>query len=66
MRVRYHLMNPLLFITGALLLLAFSAVSSDSIQVGGAIGQINRNTPVVIFGLLATKRRLDERIALTS
>jgi ABC-type transport system involved in multi-copper enzyme maturation permease subunit len=53
--IRYHLSNPLAYITsGLLLLLAFGAVSSDSVQVGGAIGQVHRNAPIVILRLLGT------------
>jgi ABC-type transport system involved in multi-copper enzyme maturation permease subunit len=53
--IRYHLTNPLVYVTsGLLLLLAFGTVSSDSVQVGGAIGQVHRNAPIVILRLLGT------------
>lgn len=53
--VRYHLTNPLFAITaGLMLLLAFGAVSSDTVQVGDAIGNVNRNAPLVIVNLLGS------------
>ncbi|WP_219118709.1 M1 family aminopeptidase [Janthinobacterium sp. UMAB-56] len=49
----YQLKQPLLWIFAVILaLLAFGASSSDSIQVGGAIGNINRNAPTVVAQLL--------------
>ena len=52
--MRHHLRHPLFFITaGMLFLLAFGAVTSDSVQVGGAIGQVHRNAPYVIIQLLS-------------
>lgn len=51
--VRYHLRQPLfhiVFFTFALL--CFGAVTSEAVQVGGAIGNVHRNAPVVIFQLL--------------
>jgi ABC-type transport system involved in multi-copper enzyme maturation permease subunit len=51
--LRYHLRNPLLYITGGLmLLLSYGAIVSDSVQVGGPIGQVHRNAPLVIVNLL--------------
>ncbi|MCP4898281.1 MAG: ABC transporter permease subunit [bacterium] len=53
--IRYHLKNPLLYITaGLLFLICFGAISSDEVQVGGAIGQVHRNSPMVIIRLLTT------------
>jgi ABC-type transport system involved in multi-copper enzyme maturation permease subunit len=50
----YHLKNPLLYVVGGLMaMLAFGAVSSDTVQVGGAIGQVHRNAPMVIIRLMA-------------
>ncbi|MFA9216066.1 MAG: M1 family aminopeptidase [Sphingomonadaceae bacterium] len=50
----YQLRQPLLWVAGLLLgLMAFGATTSDSVQVGGAIGNINRNAPVVTAQLLA-------------
>jgi ABC-type transport system involved in multi-copper enzyme maturation permease subunit len=52
--IRYHLKNPLLYITsGLMFLMAFGAITSDSVQVGGPIGQVHRNAPLVIINLLA-------------
>ncbi|MCM2568952.1 ABC transporter permease/M1 family aminopeptidase [Janthinobacterium kumbetense] len=49
----YQLKQPLLWVFAVILaLLAFGASSSDSIQIGGAIGNINRNTPTVVAQLL--------------
>jgi len=51
--IAYHLRRPLLYITsGLLFLLTFGAVSSDSIQIGEAIGQVHRNAPLVIVQFL--------------
>ena len=53
--LRYQLRQPLLWITALILgAMAFGATTSDAIQVGGAIGNINRNAPVVIAQMLAT------------
>lgn len=47
--LRYQLRQPLLWVISLLLgALAFGVSTSDAIQVGGAIGNINRNAPVVI------------------
>ncbi|WP_332862176.1 M1 family aminopeptidase [Janthinobacterium svalbardensis] len=49
----YQLKQPLLWVFAIILaLLAFGASSSDSIQIGGAIGNINRNAPTVVAQLL--------------
>jgi ABC-type transport system involved in multi-copper enzyme maturation permease subunit len=49
----YQLRQPLLWVAGLVLaLMAFGATSSDAVQVGGAIGNVNRNAPVVIAQLL--------------
>jgi ABC-2 type transport system permease protein len=53
--LRYQLKQPLLWLTGILLgLLAFGASTSDAIQIGGAIGNVNRNAPVVIAQLMTS------------
>ncbi len=53
--IRYHVRNPLFYITSALfLMLAFGAVTSDTVQVGEAMGNVDRNAPVVILRLLGT------------
>ncbi len=51
--LRYQIRTPLLWI-GAFIfaLAAFGATSSDSIQIGGAIGNVHRNSPYVIVNFL--------------
>ncbi|HET8819530.1 MAG TPA: ABC transporter permease subunit, partial [Xanthomonadaceae bacterium] len=47
--LREQLRSPLLWLLAALLaLMAFGAASSDTIQIGGSIGNVHRNAPVVI------------------
>ena len=47
--LRFQLRQPLLWVFGLLLgLMAFGAATSDAVQVGGAIGNVNRNAPTVI------------------
>jgi ABC-type transport system involved in multi-copper enzyme maturation permease subunit len=49
-----HLKNPLLYITaGLLFLMCFGATVSDSVTIGGAIGNVHRNAPIVIINFLA-------------
>ncbi|MFN9738996.1 MAG: M1 family aminopeptidase [Pseudomonadota bacterium] len=51
--LRYQLSSPLLWLVAAVFgLLAFGATSSDAIQVGSAIGNVQRNAPTVIANLL--------------
>jgi ABC-2 type transport system permease protein len=51
--LRYQLKQPLLWLTGLILgALAFGATTSDAIQVGGAIGNVHRNAPVVIANMM--------------
>jgi ABC-2 type transport system permease protein len=51
--VDYQLRQPLLWICAVLLaLMAFGATTTDAVQIGGAIGNINRNAPVVVVKLL--------------
>ena len=51
--LEYQLRQPLLWVCALVLgLLAFGATSSDAVQVGGAIGNVNRNAPVVVINLL--------------
>src|SRR5471032_2868520 len=53
--LRYQLRQPLLWLTGLLLgLMAFGATTSDSVQVGGAIGNVHRNAPVVVAQILGS------------
>ncbi len=50
----YQLRQPLLWVCALFLgLIAFGATTSDAVQVGGAIGNVNRNAPVVVVQLLA-------------
>ena len=52
--VRFHLTRALPYLVGSLLgLLAFGAISSDVVQIGGSIGNVNRNAPLVIINMLA-------------
>ncbi len=47
--LRQQLRSPLLWLMGLLFaLLGFLAVSSDAVQIGGGIGNVHRNAPVVI------------------
>ncbi len=47
--LREQLRSPLLWLLSALFgLLAFGAVASDAVQIGGAIGNVHRNAPTVI------------------
>ena len=50
---RYQIRQPILLISFALFfLLSFGAVTTDSISIGGSIGNVNRNAPFVIVQLL--------------
>jgi ABC-type transport system involved in multi-copper enzyme maturation permease subunit len=50
--LRYQLRSPLLWLVALVFgLLAFGATSSDGVQVGSAIGNVNRNAPTVIANL---------------
>ncbi|HEX9172267.1 MAG TPA: M1 family aminopeptidase [Telluria sp.] len=53
----YQLRQPLLWVCALILgALAFGATTSDAIQVGGAIGNVNRNAPLVVaklFGMFS-------------
>ena len=51
--IRYQIRQPVFYIGAVLFfLLAFGAVTTDTISVGGAIGSLNRNAPFVIMQLL--------------
>jgi ABC-type transport system involved in multi-copper enzyme maturation permease subunit len=62
--IRYHLRQFLFYIlTFLFALLAFAAVSSEGVQIGGGIGNVHRNAPFVtmqfllvlsVFGVLTT------------
>ncbi len=48
--VRYHLRSALFWLSAIVLfLLTFGAITTDAIQIGGAIGNVNRNAPFVIM-----------------
>ncbi|MGN6151389.1 MAG: ABC transporter permease, partial [Lysobacteraceae bacterium] len=50
--LRQQLRSPVLWLLGALFaLMAFAALTTDAVQVGGAIGNIHRNAPRVIIGM---------------
>ena len=51
--LRQQLRSPLLWLLAALFaLLAFGAAASDAVQIGGGIGNVNRNAPSVIATLM--------------
>jgi ABC-2 type transport system permease protein len=51
--VKYHLRQPLFYILFVILFfLTFGAVTSDAVQIGGALGNVNRNAPFVIMQFL--------------
>ena len=51
--VRYQLRQPILLISLALFfLMSFGAVTTDSVTIGGSIGNVHRNAPFVIVQLL--------------
>ena len=51
--IRYQLRQPLFWIAAILFfLMTFGAVTTDVIQVGGAIGSVNRNAPFVLMQML--------------
>jgi len=51
--IRYQLRQPLLWATAAIFaVLAFVATITDALQLGGAIGSLNRNAPYVVVRML--------------
>jgi ABC-type transport system involved in multi-copper enzyme maturation permease subunit len=51
--LRYHLRQPLFYIVFIIFFfMTFGAVTSDAVQIGGALGNVNRNAPFVIMQLL--------------
>jgi ABC-2 type transport system permease protein len=51
--VKFHLRNPLFYILFLLyFLLIFMAVTTDVVRIGGAIGNVHRNSPFVIMQFL--------------
>jgi ABC-type transport system involved in multi-copper enzyme maturation permease subunit len=52
--LRQQLRSPLLWLLAAMFgLLAFALASSDAVQMGGGIGNVNRNAPTTIADILA-------------
>jgi ABC-type transport system involved in multi-copper enzyme maturation permease subunit len=53
--VRYQLRQPLFWIAGGIFfLLAFFAITTDAVTIGGSIGNVHRNAPFVIMQTLLT------------
>jgi ABC-2 type transport system permease protein len=53
--LRYQLRSPLPWLIALLFaFLAFLAMTGDDVQIGGAIGNVNRNAPSVILNFLVT------------
>jgi len=51
--LRYHLRQPLFYILFVIFFfMTFGAVTSDAVQIGGALGNVNRNAPFVIMQFL--------------
>ncbi|KQQ47639.1 hypothetical protein ASF61_03140 [Duganella sp. Leaf126] len=51
--LRYQLRQPLLWVIAFVLgLMAFGATTSDAVVVGGALGNVHRNAPVVVAQML--------------
>ncbi len=51
--LRYHLRSPLFWLSGAVFfLLSFGAVTSDVVTIGGALGNVHRNSPFVIMQIM--------------
>jgi ABC-2 type transport system permease protein len=51
--LKYHFRQPLFYILFVLyFFFTFGAVTSDAVQLGGALGNVNRNAPFVIMQLL--------------
>ena len=51
---KYHLKAPLFYIlTLVFALMTFLAVTTDGVQIGGAVGNVNRNAPYVIMMFLS-------------
>ena len=53
--IRYQLRQPLFWIVGGIFfLLAFFAITTDAVTIGGSIGNVHRNAPFVIMQTLLT------------
>src|SRR5690242_183060 len=52
--IRYYLRHPLFYGTLLLMgLMTFGVMTSDSIQLGGSIGNVHRNAPLVLIRFMA-------------
>jgi ABC-type transport system involved in multi-copper enzyme maturation permease subunit len=52
--LKYQLRQPLLWVSAAVFgLMAYFATSSDAVQIGGSLGNIYRNAPIVIIRFLS-------------
>ena len=52
--LRQQLRSPLLWLMALLFaLMGFAAVASDAVQIGGGIGNVHRNAPVVIVQFMS-------------
>ena len=51
----YQLRQPLLWVCALVLgAMAFGATTSDAVQIGGALGNVNRNAPMVVVNMLGS------------
>jgi ABC-type transport system involved in multi-copper enzyme maturation permease subunit len=51
--LKYHFRSPLFYILFVIFfLLTFGAVTTDAVQIGGSLGNVNRNAPFVIMQFL--------------
>ena len=51
--LRYHFRGPLFYILFTIFFfMTFGAVTSDAVQIGGALGNVNKNAPFVIMQFL--------------
>jgi len=52
--LRYRLRQPAVYVFAVLFFfMAFMAIATDSVQIGGAIGNVARNSPYVVIRMLA-------------
>lgn len=52
--LRQQLKSPLLWLMGGLFaLLGFAGIATDAVQIGGAIGNVHRNAPVVVVQFMS-------------
>ena len=64
--LRQQLRAPLLWLVAGLFgLFAFAAAGSDAVQIGGSIGNVNRNAPTVVAFMLGFFTILGLFVAVT-